>query len=125
MSLLAKLAGTPYNNRHESNCDINVIIANLNNILGTKRGYGFFLEKFGLSDYKHISSHEYVVDLLSSEIKENIELFEPRVKVKKIINNTDTSLTLLSFQLDFEVNKHSYSYKVYLDSVSKSFQVQS
>jgi predicted component of type VI protein secretion system len=97
----------------------------LNNILGTKRGYGFFLEKFGLSDYKHISSHEYVVDLLSSEIKENIELFEPRVKVKKIINTTDISLTLLSFQLDFEVAKHSYSYKVYLDSVSKSFQVQS
>jgi predicted component of type VI protein secretion system len=125
MSLLAKLAGTPYNNRQESNCDINVIIANLNNILGTKRGYGFFLEKFGLSDYKHISSHEYVVDLLSSEIKENIELFEPRVKVKKIINTTDISLTLLSFQLDFEVAKHSYSYKVYLDSVSKSFQVQS
>ena len=125
MALLAKLAGTPYNNRHGSNCDINVIIANLNNILGTKRGYGFFLEKFGLSDYKHISSHDDIVDMLSSEIKENIELFEPRIKVKKIINNTDISLTLFSFQLDFEVNKHNYSCKVYLDSVSKSFQVQS
>jgi len=125
MSLLAKLAGISSNNRRDSNCDINVIMGNLNNILGTKRGYGFFLEKFGLSDYKHISSHDDIVDMLSNEIKENIELFEPRIKVKKIINNTDISLTLLSFQLDFEVNKHNYSCKVYLDSVSKSFQVQS
>jgi len=124
MSLFAKLASNP-SNTLKSNYDINVIFANLNNILGTKRGYGFFLEKFGLSDYKHISSHDDIVVLISSEIKETIELFEPRVKVKKIINIPDISMTLLSFQLDFEVDKRSYSCKVYLDSVSKGFQVQS
>ena len=124
MTLFAKLAGTS-SKRNVSNCDLNVIIANLNNILGTKRGYGFFLEKFGLSDYKHISSHDEIVKMICVEIKESIELFEPRVIVKEIINATDISLTLLSFQLDFEVDKRSYSCKVFLDPVSKAFQVQS
>ena len=124
MSLFAKLAGTS-SKRNVSNCDLNVIIANLNNILGTKREYGFFLEKFGLSDYKHISSHGDIVEMIRVEIKENIEHFEPRVIVKKIINTTDIGLTLLSFQLDFELDKRGYSCKVFLDPVSKAFQVQS
>ena len=63
--------------------------------------------------------------MIRVEIKENIELFEPRVIVKKIINTTDIGLTLLSFQLDFELDKRGYSCKVFLDPVSKAFQVQS
>ena len=53
MALLHKLA----NDKAEDD-EITSIIDNVNNMLNTKRGYGFFLQDFGLSDHHHLSSCE-------------------------------------------------------------------
>ncbi len=59
------------------------IIRNLNNVLTTKRGYGYFLETFGLTDAAFRTTEEMVI-VLSREIKENVRLYEPRVELIEI-----------------------------------------
>jgi predicted component of type VI protein secretion system len=59
------------------------ITRNINYVLNTKRGYGYFLESFGLSDIGFRTTEE-MVTLISAEIKENLRLYEPRVEVKGV-----------------------------------------
>ncbi|HTN84096.1 MAG TPA: GPW/gp25 family protein [Sorangium sp.] len=53
---------------------------NLRFVLGTKRGAGYFLRSFGLTDVGYRTQEEMVVNL-SAEIEENIRLYEPRVEL--------------------------------------------
>lgn len=52
-------------------------------MLSTKRGTGYFLKNFGLSDAAFRTPEE-TVTVLSEELRENIRLFEPRVELVKI-----------------------------------------
>ncbi|WP_437594393.1 GPW/gp25 family protein [Sorangium sp. So ce1000] len=56
------------------------VVRNLRFVLGTKRGAGYFLPSFGLTDVGY-RTHEEMVVTLMAEIEENIRLFEPRVEV--------------------------------------------
>ena len=60
------------------------IIRNINNVLTTKRGYGYFIANFGLSEYTTFRTTEETVTTLTREIAENIRLFEPRVELIEI-----------------------------------------
>lgn len=59
------------------------VIRNLRHVLGTKRGHGYFLPSFGLTDVGHRTPEEMVV-ALTAEIQENIRLYEPRVELVDI-----------------------------------------
>lgn len=59
------------------------VIRNLRHVLGTKRGHGYFLPSFGLTDVGHRTPEEMVV-ALTAEIAENIRLYEPRVELVDI-----------------------------------------
>jgi phage baseplate assembly protein W len=61
---------------------------NLKLILSTKRGTGYFLKNFGLSDVVFRTPEE-TVTVLTEELKENIRLFEPRVRLVKINEEYD------------------------------------
>lgn len=56
---------------------------NLELVLSTKRGTGYFLKNFGLSDAVFRTPEE-TVTVLGEELKENIRLYEPRVELIKI-----------------------------------------
>ncbi len=56
---------------------------NLEFVLSTKRGCGYFHDDFGLSDVSFRTPEEAVVTL-SREIEENIRLYEPRVRLIRI-----------------------------------------
>jgi phage baseplate assembly protein W len=56
---------------------------NLQLVLSSKRGCGYFREDFGLSDTAFRTAEE-VVETLTREIKKNIEEYEPRVSVVRI-----------------------------------------
>jgi phage baseplate assembly protein W len=59
------------------------ILQNLMFLLKTKRGSGYFLQNFGLSDVGYRTPEEMVVTL-TNEITENVRLFEPRVELLRI-----------------------------------------
>jgi phage baseplate assembly protein W len=56
---------------------------NLGFILSTKRGCGYFLDSFGLSDVAFRTPEEAVTQL-SLELEENIRLYEPRVVLVRL-----------------------------------------
>ncbi|EYF05018.1 GPW/gp25 family protein [Chondromyces apiculatus] len=56
------------------------VVRNLRHVLGTKRGAGYFLRSFGLTDVGYRTQEEMVVTLMT-EIEENIRLYEPRVEL--------------------------------------------
>lgn len=56
---------------------------NLGFVLSTKRGCGYFLPSFGLSEMTFRTPEEAVTKL-TEELKENIALFEPRVELIKV-----------------------------------------
>jgi phage baseplate assembly protein W len=63
--------------------EVDDVIRNLNYVLTTKRGYGYFLETFGLTDATFRTTEEMVIGL-SAEISENIRLYETRVELVDI-----------------------------------------
>lgn len=68
--------------------EVDDIVENLGNVLRTKRGSGYFLETFGLSDTGYRTPEEMVTSL-TAEITENVRLYEPRVELVDIDDEYD------------------------------------
>ncbi len=121
MALLRKLAGhkVPY-----IDYDIQSIIDNLNNILKCTRDYGFFLQSFGISDYRYLSTREEIAKSIIDEVKENIVLFESRVLVNEITHVEDDSVMRLSFIIDAVLRSNGQPLKLFLNPVDDGLQVR-
>lgn len=61
---------------------------NLEYVLHSKRGSGYFLQNFGLHEVGYRTPEEMLLEL-SEEIRENIMLFEPRVELIRIDEDFD------------------------------------
>lgn len=122
MALLRKLVG--YKTKPNTH-DIKDIIDNLNIILNTKRGYGFFLQDFGLSDHHHLRSKEDIAKVMVCEIKENIARFEPRIELLSIEAIEDEQKLHLSFLIDFIVQKSQYSLRLQTDTTRNHYHIES
>ncbi len=122
MALLRKLAGDKV---QVEDHEIKSIIDNLNNVLSSKRDFGFFLPNFGLSDYKYHGSSDYIAKVLVDEIIENIELFEPRMVLNSIVHIKNDKLFKLAFSLDCRIRNKPHTFKLFLDPVVGHYQVKS
>ena len=121
MALLRKLAG------HKVayiDYDIQSIIDNLNNILKCTRNYGSFLQNFGLSDYRYLSTREDIAKSIIDEVKENIVLFESRVLVNEITHVEDDSVMRLAFIIDAVLRSNGEPLKLFLNPVNDGLQVR-
>jgi len=121
MALLHKLAG---GKGKAEDHEIKNIIDNLNNVLGSKRDYGFFLQHFGLSDYKYLGTSDYIGKALIAEIAENIERFEPRIVLNNIEHIKGDKRFQLAFSLDCSVRNKNHTIKLFLDPALNRYQVQ-
>ncbi|MEY3288164.1 MAG: hypothetical protein RLZZ419_406 [Pseudomonadota bacterium] len=121
MALLRKLAGEK---SKVEDFEIKSIIDNLNNVLGTKRDYGFFLQNFGLSDYRYLGTSEYIGKALIAEITENINLYEPRLVLNNIVPIKDDKLFYLAFSIDCVVREKTHTIKLFLNPVLDRYQVE-
>jgi type VI secretion system protein len=122
MALLRKLANTSGTSEED---EIRSIIDNLNNVLNSKRGYGFFLQDFGISDYHHLSSRDNIAETIIREVSENIKRFEPRVELIEVVDVKDDRLFRLSFRINCVVRNNSHSLKLFLDPLLDRYQIDS
>lgn len=113
MSLLRKLAS----GKGEEDDEIKSIVDNINNVLTTRRGYGFFLQDFGISDHHHLSSCNDIAAIIIKEVKENIETFEPRIEVIEVTNINDEPFSRLSFSIDCLIRDNARPLKLFLDPI--------
>jgi len=122
MGLLNKLAT---NKKNAEDNQIRSIIDNLNNILNTTRGYGFFLQDFGISDYKYLCTREDMEKAIINEITENITLFEPRIVLQQVVSIKDDKLSRLSFRIDCVVRNTGLSLRLPLQPMQDRYQISS
>lgn len=80
--------------------ELQKIVANLNRVLNTKRGYGSFLQDFGITDLNEFTSRDILVIRIMEEVKRNIELYEPRLKLVNIAVKDNNE----SFRISFDIN---------------------
>ena len=84
------------------------IVDNLNHVLNSKRDFSYFLRDFGISDYNHLSSREDISRAIVREVGENIERYEPRVKLVSIVElKESSSLFRLAFRITCIVRGNS------------------
>jgi len=68
--------------------ELDDVIRNLGHVLHSKRGTGYFLRNFGLSEVGFRTPEE-MVTTLAAELRENIRLYEPRVELLVIDEDYD------------------------------------
>jgi type VI secretion system protein len=103
--------------------DLLDVLDNLNNVLNTKKGYGSFIEEFGIADMNEYRSREYMAQAIMKEVKRNIELYEPRVQLNEIILVKDDNPTRLSFRINCTIRRNAQSLRMVFDSTFNSFHV--
>ncbi len=111
---------------HENNelSEFQAIINNLNNILNTKKDFGFFLNDFGIRDLGAYSSHRNITQEIIEEIRKNIEKFERRVNILRISEVKDSDLFHMSFDIECEVKGSARSMRMIFDSVFNSVRIK-
>jgi predicted component of type VI protein secretion system len=111
--------------RKEAAGDLAAIIDNLNHTLNTKKGFGSWLKEYGIGDYNEFRARNKVVETVIREIKENIALFEPRVRLEDIQEVKSDSALRLKFQVKCVFLEHAKPLYIILDSVYNKVIVES
>lgn len=121
MALFRKFIQRP--ERRSENQDLLEIVANLNNILNTKRGYGALQAELGINDMNEFCSREHIALAIEKEVKENIQKYEPRIESVKMTRISDDNPMRLSFQLECTLRHTARSLRLVFDSVCNSFNL--
>ncbi len=104
--------------------EIRSIIENLNNMLNTKKGFGFFLKGFGIDDMNQYTSKSHIGTALMEEIRYNIEHFEPRLKVNNIQVEDDDKPFSISFKIECTIKQTSKALHMEFDSIYNGFTLK-
>ena len=104
--------------------EIRSIVDNLNRILNTKKGFGHWLESYGIGDYNVHRGRTAIVQTLVEEIKENIELFEPRVRLHEVTEVEASSPFRLKFEGSGVFVGHEHPFYIVVDSIRHEVTVE-
>lgn len=121
MALLKKF--TAHAEIKDESQDLQDIVDNLNNVLNTKKDYGSALKDFGIRDMNEYSSREHIAVAVIREVKENIEKYEPRVQLVRIIRMDDDNPLRLSFRIDCRLRETAQALHMVFDSIYNSIQL--
>ena len=122
MAFFNKFAGKSTAGPEEA--DIQSIIENLNNVLNTKKGYGSFLEGYGIRDMNEYSSHDHLAAAIMDEVTYNIEHYEPRLRLVSIsVEDTDNPFRI-AFKIECSVKETAQALFMEFDSVYNDFNIK-
>jgi len=100
------------------------VMSNIEAILNTKQGYGFFRHDFGLGDYTAKFGTRDLVETLTREIIEEISQHEPRLKdVEVELRGRDSSLRV-HFGVKGVFNGERCKLRLLFHTVSGQVQVE-
>ena len=100
------------------------IVRNLNQILNSKKGFSSYVKQFGIGDWNVYKSRHKIIETILDEIKENIELYEPRVKLLDIEEVDSEVASRLRFEMKCVIlNKNKPIYVIF-DSILNDIIVE-
>lgn len=99
------------------------VLRNLEAVLNTREGYGFFQQGFGLGDYTGSRGGKELVTFLTEELQRQITQYEPRLRdVELTLKGKDGALCL-HFELTGLLDGEAIRLRLNFDTVS--YRVQS
>lgn len=99
------------------------VMRNLTYVLKTKRGCGYFIESFGLSDVGYRTPAEMVTSL-TAELEENIRLFEPRVELVDVDEEHDDSGHRVRLLVNLRMRGQSEKLQLVMDLKKNTFDIR-
>jgi phage baseplate assembly protein W len=99
------------------------VMENLRWIFGTRRGSGYFLDDFGVSDAGFRTPAEMVVSTID-EIRQNIRLYEPRVEVIDVDEDWDEAGKQSKLVVRLRLRDAKEKLEIVVDTAQRSFDVR-
>lgn len=99
------------------------VARNLGHVLKTKRGTGYFLPNFGLTDTGFRTGEE-MLNTLTAEITENIRLFEPRVELLEVDDEHDDDTGRARLVVRMRLRESTERLRLVVDLSSGKFDIQ-
>ncbi len=100
------------------------IIDNLNHLLNTKKGFGCFVEEFGIRDMNEYSSREHLAAAIMEEVRSNIENFEPRLEFGSISLEESQDNFRISFRIECRLRESKKALLMEFNPVYNDFKVR-
>jgi len=92
--------------------------------LNTKKQFGSVLENFGIRDLNEFYSKEGITKVVIDEVCENIERFEPRIKILDVISKDSNNIFQLAFMIECRVIDTKKSLNMTFDTLFNSFAIK-
>jgi predicted component of type VI protein secretion system len=102
--------------------ELDDVARNLAHLLGTRRGAGYFLKNFGLSDAGFRTPEESVT-ALTAELRETIRLYEPRVELVDVDEDYDDEGDRARLVVALRLRSHGERLRLVVDLHSRSFDI--
>src|SRR5688500_9446297 len=99
------------------------IMQNLRWIFSTRRGAGYFLDDFGVSDIGFRTPEEVIV-ALSSALRENIRRYEPRVELIDVDEDWDDAGKRSKLTVRLRLRERAEKLEIVVDLGKRSFDVR-
>jgi phage baseplate assembly protein W len=99
------------------------VMENLRWIFSTRRGSGYFLDDFGVSDAGFRTPAEMVVST-TEEIRQNIRLYEPRVEVIDVDEDWDEAGKQSKLIVRLRLRDAKEKLEIVVDMAQRSFDVR-
>ena len=100
------------------------ILRNLQWILDTKRGSGYFIKEFGLTQGGFRTNAE-IIQVYTTEIREIIELFEPRLTFIELGDDYDPETGRIKLEIGCKLTESGQPVTMVLDPKTQKLKVQS
>ena len=106
----------------DKSTELEDIVRNLGYVLRTKRGCGYFLSSYGLSDSGYRTPEE-MVEGMGREIAENIRLFEPRVELVDLDEVYDDDGRRATLIVNLRPRSTADNLRLVIDLQKNSFEI--
>lgn len=113
----------PGEDAESADSEVQDIIRNLNFVLKTKRGTGYFLPTFGLSDVGFRTPAE-MITTLTQELTENIRLYEPRVELVDVDEDHDDEGHRVRLVVNMKLRNANDLLQIVVDLKTNTFDVR-
>lgn len=100
------------------------VIRNLEAVLNTQSGYGYFVREFGLGEYTEKRGSRALVDSLTEEIQQEIERHEPRLRDVEVTLRAQDGSLWLHFALTATLAGKPLELRLFFDTVSGRIQIE-
>lgn len=100
------------------------VVRNLEAVLNTREGYGFFQEGFGLGDYIGERGGKELVPFLTEELQRQVAQYEPRLRDVEVTLQGQDAALCLHFEVTGQLGGDGLRLRLIFDTVSSRVRLE-